>query len=234
MSFALPSNFALACPECAEVFTAAHAQRIPTGLSCGHVLCAECANAVTIVSPPVCTVCKVSIDAAGNELPALAAFCDATEVPVAAQAEASTASAATLLTKENLYRKKAGDAAQASLAYQQKITALQESADAAVETVVAAAAQLKAKLDEVAAARVARIRSCCADGIKRLEIEQDELLVRCSQLGAAAALCASAVASCETQAAGVLASLKPFDALARKPIPNAHPTVAVRMVRRFA
>ena len=234
MSSALSSSFTLACPECAEVFTAAHAPRIPTALSSGHVLCAECANAVTIVSPPVCTVCKVPIDAAGNELPALAAFCDAVDVPAATEAATSTADVDALLAKEKLYRDKAAAAAEASLGYQQKITALQESADAAVETVVAAAAQLKAKLDEVAAARVARIRSCCADGIKRLEIEQDELLVRCSQLGAAAALCASAVSSCEMQAAAVLASLRTFDTLASKPIPNAHPTVAVRVVRRFA
>lgn len=217
------------CVQCEEPESSL---RMPHSLSCGHVLCAECASAITLVPLPACTICQAPIEPASQPMPAFADFLQRRLAPEDLPLQRRlTPEDAKLRAKETQFLGAAAVVTAAIESLGDKTTALQDSADAAVDKVVAAVEQIKAKLDVLAAARVAHIRRCCKDGLKKLEAQHDELLVRQDQLRAAASWCASAVG--KDRAAQVLASLAPFDTLAGKPIAKLHPEITVRAVSAF-
>ena len=121
----------------------------------------------------------------------------------------------------------AAAAEEAACLHEASKAALRDSADAAVAAVQGAIELLRLQLEGLCA-RVTDIRKLCAGELKRLDVRHDELVVRASQLRAAAALCA-----CSPGAAALrtLASLAPFDALLRKPVHVPRPRIAVTVVR---
>lgn len=94
----------------------------------------------------------------------------------------------------------------------------QDNCDEAVSEVVNSFAELKAKLDDLCTAKVAEIRKLCSERLKQLDVMHDELLVRVSQLNAAAALCESVKDKAPAVTVPLLVSLKPFDQLANATI----------------
>ena len=65
-----------ACAECGEGYSGVKAGCVPTGLSCGHTLCAVCAEAITLGVPPVCTICKAVVSEECMGIVMLGALCD--------------------------------------------------------------------------------------------------------------------------------------------------------------
>ena len=52
-----------ACPACGESFSTREDLRVPCCLTCGHNVCRECADAMTLADEPACTICRVALDA---------------------------------------------------------------------------------------------------------------------------------------------------------------------------
>lgn len=117
-------------------------------------------------------------------------------------------------SKSGLFRAVSHAATSASTKTETLKKKLHQNCDAAVEKVVNTVTELKAKLDELCAAKVAEIRKLTADRLKQLDATHDELLVRASQLNAGAALCESAAEKSPADAVGVLSAIRAFDKLA--------------------
>lgn len=143
----------------------------------------------------------------------------------AARLDDASAVSGLLAAKVALYRGVAATAAQLSVTYSSLRTEIENHADAAVEKVMFRFGVLKAKLDEVCNSRVAEIRKVRSDRLKQLDVAHDELLVRASQLSAAAAMCESAVkrkSANPSECAHVAQSLLPFTRLSLQPMDDRH------------
>ena len=80
MSAPLPAAAAVAalfCSQCDAPFTAAVAEAYPLSLCCGHTVCSACADAMAIMSPPQCLLCKSDVHEAPTPNTGFAVFADA-------------------------------------------------------------------------------------------------------------------------------------------------------------
>lgn len=126
----------------------------------------------------------------------------------------------TLHSKSAAFRAVAGTASELSTRIDAEKTIIQRKCDDDVDLIIDVVAELKAKLDELCSSRVAEIRKLAAESQKQLDVLHDELLVRASQLSAAAAMCDSAVTKPLRNQANTLASLCTYDALSIKFLPD--------------
>lgn len=133
-----------------------------------------------------------------------------------------------LSNKTGLFRAVAHAATAASTKNESFKVKLQGNCDAAVEKVVNTISDIKVKLDELCATKVAEIRKLAADRLKQLDVIHDELLVRASQLNAGAALCDSAIDTTQARMVDVLSSLRAFDKLAKQPVVDGRKLAEIR------
>ena len=65
------------CPSCGDHFRDATApESMPNSLPCGHVLCFQCADAISLMSEPQCVLCQRDVSAGLVENLAFAAFAE--------------------------------------------------------------------------------------------------------------------------------------------------------------
>lgn len=195
-----------ACPECGTQFTATDPLRMPAELSCGHTLCAECANAITLCSAPVCTVCKAGVFADVSPIHALAALADSGCKPLPPGSAAASSRAATYLEAACAAEKASQDADAC-------MDALQSRAGEVVALLRDSAARRIADITAMLDLQVALVLQRAGDAMKPIETTRDELVVRASQLRAGAALC---------DLGHTGGGLYTFDLLACKPTPKCH------------